>query len=121
MSDKAINFVIGLFFLIVFVLFLLKNGQNLAKYICNKVYENKYNFIVIRKVEEIMNNGQLKLKCVDINVDSSFIFYPDDIIPYNLLYYQVKEGDTLIKSNNSNIFMILNSEKRDSFVFNCKD
>ena len=52
---------------------------------------------MIRKIEERMNHGQLKLICSDIEVDSSFVFYPDEIMPYNALYYQVKEGDTLKK------------------------
>jgi hypothetical protein len=119
MNIKEIAFVIGLFFLVLFIFIQRYQSSNLAKSICNEVFEKKYNFIVTKKKKERMNHGQLKLICSDIELDSFFVFYPDDIKPYNALYYKIEIGDTLIKSKNSNCFLILNSNKRDSFVFSC--
>ncbi len=121
MNNKEISFLIGLVFLVLFIFIQNYQSNNLAKSICNEVFDKKYHFIVTEKREERMNHGQLKLICSDIEKDSSFVFYPDRIMPYNALYYLVKEGDTIKKSDRSNIFWILNSEKRDSFIFKCRD
>jgi hypothetical protein len=121
MYNKEISILVGIIILIIFIFIQTNQSNNLAKSICNTVYENEYDFIVIKKVEERMNHGQLKLYCLDIKEDSFFVFYPDDIMPYNLLYFKVNVGDTLKKKRRNNIFWILNSEKKDTFIFSCKE
>lgn len=90
MNNKEISFLIGLVFLVFFILTILNKGKNLAQSICNQVSEKEYNFIVAGKQKEIMNHGQLKLICSDIELDSSFVFYPDDIMPYMLYIIKLK-------------------------------
>jgi hypothetical protein len=121
MNNKGISVLICIFSLAVLIFIQANQSVNLAKSICNKVFENEYDFIVIKKIEEKMNNGQLKLHCKQKKSDSFFVFYPDDIMPYNFIYPKVNVGDTLKKERKSNIFWILNAEKRDSFIFSCKE
>ncbi len=120
MNNKEINFLIGILVMISLCIFLLVNGRFIAESNCNEVFENNYQFVVLKKIEEKMNHGQLKIKYVDIKNDSIFIFYPDDIMPYNLFYDRVEVGDTIFKSKKSFSFLIFNREKKDTFRFKCE-
>ncbi len=120
MNNNEINFLIGILTMICLCIFLLVNGRYIAESNCNEVFENNYQFVVLKKIKEKMNHGQLKLKCRDIENDSIFIFYPDAIMPYNLIYDKVARGDTIIKSKKSSLFLIFNKEKKDTFRFNCE-
>lgn len=119
MSNKEISFVIGLILFSSFIFIQIISDNSLGVSIQKRICSNQFHCRVLKKEKEIMNHGQLKIYCSDLLNDSDFVIYPDNIIPANILYYQTEKGDTLLKEINSNYFLIINGNKRDTFRFKC--
>ena len=121
MNNKVILKIIPYIFVVGFFLFNIIYYQNRSNNKCKAILETSYYCVVKQKVEVIKDHDRTELKCKDIYTDSVFDLETIVIKPHNLLFDIVNEGDTLVKSCNSDMFVITNNNKRDSFLFSCED
>lgn len=121
MNNKEVSFIIALIFFLLFIFMQIESTNNKFTSDCHQVFINSYYSKIIKKEMDTMDHGLKKLYCIDLNSDSSFIFYPYDVISDISLFKKTEVGDTLIKAINLNYFIILNCNKIDSFYFKCND
>lgn len=121
MNNKEISFSIALIFFVLFIFMQIKFSNNKFKSDCHQVFINSFYCKIINKEKDTMDHGLEKLYCIDLKSNSSFIFYPYDVLSDISLYKKTEVGDTLVKGINLNYFMVLNSNKTDSFYFRCND
>jgi len=87
---------------------------------CEKVLSKYYACIVEKKEKILKDHGNIRIHCRDFKKDSTFTFYPEYTYNPEFFYIHAEVGDTLVKNAGSNIFWILKTEKKDSFIFECK-
>lgn len=121
MKKRTIFKILPYFVIIIIFLANIFYYDNLRNKRCSLVLSSNYYCIVKQKIEVVKDHDRTELLCQSIGFDSIFILLPSVINPANTIFERINEGDTLIKKANSNVFAIMNTNKRDSFVFNCED
>ncbi len=115
MIKKIIPYII----LITVFLFVRFYYSNLRKNDCQTIINIIYNCIVTNKKIDIKDHYRKDIQCEEINTKRLFNLDPLAIDPPSFLYDHVDIGDTIRKHANSNVFIITNTNKIDSFSFSC--
>lgn len=94
---------------------------NLRKNDCQVITSNIFNCIVKNKKIDVKDHYRKDIECEEIKTKRVFNIDPLSINPPSFLFDRLDIGDTISKYANSNIFIITNSNKRDSFSFSCEE
>lgn len=110
-------------FVLILIVFLsnLYYYSNLRNKKCLLIQNNKFNCLVTKKIKVLKDHNRKEIHCRDLISDSIFFISPLVFNPPSLLFDKVEVSDTLFKDKNTNLFFIINTNKRDSFVFSCQE